>query len=116
LPVVRSAEAAEIAAERGQFVQAIERSAQSPTHSFTLPTMSNAPQTDLQLAREPVSAGPAELVTHVVAPSSGRSGVPAAAPCHSRLVSSRFPDSRHAWFAWNQVMHLLGSTPGMETA
>src|SRR5262245_25955737 len=79
--------------------------------------MSNAPHADLQLAREPVSTpGSVERVTHVVEPSSARSGVPAAAPCHSRLVTSRLPESRHAWFAWNHVTHLLGFTPGMDTA
>jgi len=102
----------------GQFVQLTELSAQSATHSFTLPIMSNAPHTDLQLDREPVFAGSAPGVTHVVEPSSAAPGsvVPAAAPCHSRLVSSRFPDSRHAWFAWNHVMHRDGCTPATETA
>src|SRR5262245_10604104 len=102
----------------GQLVQLTERSAQSATHSATFPIMSSAPHADRQLAREPVSAGSTEFVTHVIAPSSATpgSGVPAAAPCHSRFVRSRFPDSRHAWFAWNQVMHRLGRAPGMETA
>src|SRR5262245_12338061 len=90
----------------GQFVQATERSPQSATHSSTLPIMSNAPQRDLQLEREPVSTR-APVVAHVVAWSSAApgSGVPAAAPCHSSFVISRFPDRRHAWFAWNQLMH-----------
>src|SRR5215471_13339338 len=85
----------------GQFVQLTERSAQSPTHSSTLPIMSNAPHTDLQLDREPVLAMTLLMVAHVVEPSSATpgSGVPAAAPCHSRLVRSRFPESKHAWFA-----------------
>ncbi len=73
----------------GQFVQLTERSPQSETHSFTFPIMSNTPQADLQLSREPVSAGPAEFVTQVVEASSATpgSGVAAAALCHSRLVS-----------------------------
>ena len=44
------------------------------------------------------------------------SGVPDAAPCHSRLVMSRLPDSRHASSAWNQVMQAVGCTPATETA
>src|SRR5262249_32612490 len=66
----------------GQFVQLTAVSAQSATHSFTLPTMSNAPHTDWQLDREPVFAGSAPVVTHVVVRSSATpaSGVPAAAP------------------------------------
>jgi hypothetical protein len=31
-------------------------------------------------------------------------------------VSSRLPDSRHACSAWNQVVHVVGSTPGIDTA
>src|SRR5689334_4070810 len=54
----------------GQLVQLIARSLQSATHSSMLPLMSNAPHTDLQLDREPVSAGLIPVVTHVVAPSS----------------------------------------------
>src|SRR5262249_58946111 len=100
-----------------QFVQlpASAKSAQSATNSMAFPTMSNTPQLDLQLLRDPVLTGPGEFVAHVVAPSSAApgSGVPAAAPCHSTFVSSRFPQSRHAWFAWNHVMHRLGCTPGM---
>src|SRR5262249_30867661 len=98
--------------------QLVERSPQSATHSSTLPTMSKAPHTDAQLGREPVSAGSSPVVTQVVAPSSATpgSGVPAAAPCHSRLVSRRFPAGRHAGLAWNQVTHREGCTPAMETA
>src|SRR5262249_27540530 len=83
-----------------------------------LPIMSNAPHTDLQLDREPVLAMTLLMVAHVVEPSSATpgSGVPAAAPCHSRLVRSRFPESKHAWFAWNHVMHRDGCTPATETA
>src|SRR5262245_31357799 len=53
----------------GQLVQETARSAQSATHSFTFPTMSNTPQADVQLVREPVSAGPTS-VTQVLEPSS----------------------------------------------
>ena len=58
----RSAEAADVAAvkpERRRPVRAptLARSAQSPTHSSTFPTMSNTPQLDLQFAREPVFTG-----------------------------------------------------------
>src|SRR5207249_11802989 len=62
-----------------QCVQFIARSAQSATHSATFPTMSNTPQLDLHLLREPDVAGPAEFVTQVVVPSSAfpGSGVPA---------------------------------------
>ena len=79
--------------------------------------MSNTPQADLQLLREPVFTGPGESTAQsVVRLSVPGSGVPAAAPCHSRFVSSRLPESRHAWFAWNQLMHALGSTHGIDTA
>src|SRR5262249_21434687 len=96
----------------------LSRSAQSATHSCTFPTMSKTPQLDLQLDREPVFTAPlaTEMSQSVVPLSVPGSGVPAAAPCHSRFVSSRFPESRHAWFAWNQVMHALGCTPGIDTA
>src|SRR5262249_50521636 len=94
------------------------RSAQSATHSSTLPTMSNTPHADLQLDREPVGDGANVLPTlQSVEPLSvPGSGVLAAAPCHSRFVSSRFPEPRHAWFAWNHVMQALGCTPGIDTA
>jgi hypothetical protein len=58
----------------GQLVQLTELSPQSATHSSTLPIMSNAPHTDLQLDREPVSAGPTPVVTHVVEPTFTESG------------------------------------------
>src|SRR5262245_35773463 len=91
----------------------LARSAQSATHSSTFPTMSNTPQLDLQLLREPVFTAKSERTAQSVVPPSG---VLAAAPCHSWFVRSRFPESRHAWFAWNQVMQALGWTPGMDTA
>src|SRR5262249_28419271 len=100
-----------------QFVQlpASAKSAQSATNSMAFPTMSTTPQLDLQWLRDPVLTGPGEFVAHVVAPSSAApgSGVPAAAPCHSTFVSSRFPERRQAWFAANQLMHPLGGTPGI---
>ena len=101
-----------------QLAHAVECGTQSATHSHTFPTMSKAPQLDLQFDREPVLAGPAELVTHVVEPSSAlpESGVPAAAACHSWFVSSRFPERRQACSAWNQVAQAVGSTPATETA
>src|SRR5262249_8526232 len=73
-------------------------SAQSATHSATFPTMSKTPQFDLQLDREPVLTASSTLLTlqSVVPSSVPGSGVPAAAPCHSRFVSSRLPASRHA--------------------
>src|SRR5881397_1364941 len=40
-----------------QSVQFCAASAQSATHSSTFPTMSNTPQLDLQLLRDPVFAG-----------------------------------------------------------
>src|SRR5262245_7653842 len=81
-----------------QFAQLFARSLQSATHSSTFPTMSNAPQLDLQLERDPVSTGPIEFVAHVVVPSSALpgSGVPAAARCHSSFRTRRFPDAAHA--------------------
>src|SRR5262245_55075452 len=103
----------------GQVVQPSAKSPHSATHSDTFPTMSNAPQLDLQLDREPVfTASPTEKTLQSVVPLSASpgSGVPCAAACHSSFRASRLPESRHAWFAWNQVMHALGSTPGMETA
>src|SRR6058998_3373855 len=89
-----------------------------PITTTTLPTMSKTPQLDLQFDREPVfTASPtSEMLQSEVPLSVPGSGVPAAAPCHSRLVSSRFRESRHAWFAWNHEMQVLGRTPGMETA
>src|SRR2546429_2361730 len=101
-----------------QSVQFVARSLQSATHSSTFPTMSNTPQLDLHLAREPVSTGAGESVTHVVDLSSALpgSGVPAAARCHSSFRSSRFPDSAQACTAWNQLTHAVGDTPGIDTA
>src|SRR5438477_9534376 len=79
--------------------------------------MSNAPQLDLQFERDPVLTGPGEFTLQSDVPLSvPGSGVPAAASCHSRFVSSRFPESRHSCPAWNQLMQAVGSTPGMETA
>src|SRR5205823_15049203 len=93
------------------------RSAQSATHSSTFPTMSNTPQLDLQFVRLPVFDGPPEFVLQSLAPGVfPGSGVPAAASCHSKFVASRFPDTRHACAAWNQSMHALGGTPGIESA
>jgi len=83
-----------------QSVQFDAASLQSATHSSTFPTMSKTPHADLQFDRDPVLTGCGELTAQsVVRLSVPGSGVPAAAPCHSRFVSSRFPDSRHAWFA-----------------
>src|SRR5262249_46291518 len=86
-------------------------SAQSATHSLTFPTMSNPPQFETHPALAPVFAGPKALTTQ-----GAPSGVPEAASCHSRLVARCFPESAHAWAAWNQVMQVLGRTPAMETA
>src|SRR5207247_10209619 len=44
-----------------QSVQAFSRSAQSATHSFTLPTMSNTPQLDSKFFRPPAFPGPPQL-------------------------------------------------------
>src|SRR5262245_10463749 len=81
-----------------QFVQLSARSLHSATHSDTFPTMSNVPQLDLQLDRDPVFTGPAEFVVHVVVPSSAfpGSGVPAAARCHSSFRTRCLPDAAHA--------------------
>src|SRR5262245_29299655 len=97
---------------------AVDRGTQSATHSQTFPTMSEAPQFEVQLERLPVLAGPGEFVTQVVEPSSALpgSGVPAAAPCHSALVSRRLSERRQACCDWNQVMQALGRTPATETA
>src|SRR5262249_8035853 len=100
---------------------ALPNSVQSATHSLTLPIMSWTPQADLQLAREPVSSGPAagaEPVTQVGAWSSAApgSGVPAAASCHSRFVISRLLASRQACPAWNHVVHVEGGTPAIDAA
>src|SRR5262245_36434949 len=101
-----------------QSVQLFARSLQSATHSDTFPTMSKVPQLDLQFDRDPVFAGLAEFVAHVVVPSSAspRSGVPAAARCHSSFRTRRLPAAAHACAAWNQEIHALGCTPGTETA
>src|SRR3989442_11823422 len=102
----------------GIFGESSPPKSESATHSSTFPTMSNTPQSDLQLDREPeLTASPTtEMLQSVVPLSVPGSGVPAAASCHSRPVSNRFPDRRHACAAWNQVMHALGWTPGMDTA
>jgi hypothetical protein len=81
-------------------------SVQSATHSSTFPTMSNTPHADLQFDRDPVLTGLPVLpvvptLQSVVPLSVPGSGVPCAAACHSSLRASRFPESRHAWFAWN---------------
>src|SRR5262245_43077894 len=74
-----------------------ETSPQSATISSTFPTLSKTPHADLQFDRDPVLTGCGELPAQSVVPLSvPGSGVPAAAPCHSRFVSSRFPDRRHA--------------------
>src|SRR5436309_7814998 len=101
-----------------QSVQLTAPSAQSATHSSTLPTMSKTPQLDLQFDREPVfTASPtSEMLQSEVPSSVPGSGVPAAAPCHSRLVSSRLADSRQAWTACGQLMQVLGGTPATEPA
>src|SRR5438876_11930521 len=78
-----------------QSVQLIARSAQSATRSSTFPTMSNAPQLDLQFARLPVFAGAVEFVLQSLVPGVlPGSGVPAAAPCHSSFHASPFPESK----------------------
>src|SRR5262245_61619961 len=85
-----------------QSAQLFARSLQSATHSSTFPTMSNAPQLDLQLDRDPVFTGlMVELVAHVVVPSSATpgSGVPAAARCHSSFRTRCLPDTAHACWA-----------------
>ena len=74
-------------------------SAQSATHSNTLPTMSNTPHADLQLdarARVHGVAGAKEVAVRRPVVRSPGSGVPAAAACHSRFVRRRLPESRHA--------------------
>ena len=55
--------------------------------------MSNTPQLDLQVAREPVFTTPEEMAQSVVPLSVPGSGVPAAAPCHSTFVSRCLPES-----------------------
>src|SRR5262245_61366162 len=64
---------------------AVERGTQSATHSYRLPTMSNAPRADTQAVRDPVATVSRALaVLHAVVPSSSPgSGVPATAACHS---------------------------------
>ena len=96
----------------------LAKSVQSATHSAVLPTMSKTPQLDLQFDRDPVfTRSPAALMLQSVLPLSvPGSGVPAAASCHSWLVSSRLPDSAHACAAWNQVTHTVGCTPATDTA
>lgn len=73
------------------------RSPQSPTHSQTFPTMSNAPHFETHADREPVFEGfpVAEMLQSVDPSSTPESGVPAAARCHSWFVMSRFPESAH---------------------
>src|SRR5262245_5624658 len=94
-----------------QNVHPSANSPQSSTHSYTFPTMSNTPHADLQFDRDPVLTGPAEFTAQSVVPLSvPGSGVLAAARCHSPFLTSRFPDSAHASFAWNHVMHALGNT------
>jgi hypothetical protein len=79
--------------------------------------MSNTPHADLQLDREQVLDGaPVATLQSDVPLSVPGSGVPAAARCHSSLRASRFPESAHAWFAWNQVIQAFGCTPGIDTA
>src|SRR5262249_57628480 len=88
-----------------QSVHCAARSAQSPPHSNMLPIMSNTPQLDLQLVRLPVLDSPPELVLQSFAPGVfPGSGVPAAASCHSRFVSSRFPERRHPCPSWHPLM------------
>jgi hypothetical protein len=83
-------------AEFVQSVQLLPWSAQSATHSSTLPTMSNTPHADLQFARDPVSEGVpvCPKLQSVVPLSVPRSGVLAAAPCHSRFVRRRLPEKQ----------------------
>src|SRR3990170_3845589 len=101
-------------------------SPQSPTNSQTLPTMSWTPQLLMQESAPPgvapafpVARGPAADVLHLVfARPSFASGstVPAAARCHSWLVSRRLPERAQACSAWNQVRQALGGTPATEAA
>ena len=67
--------------------------------------MSRTPAADTQAAALPVSFGPEVSVLQVATPSPAvpGSGVPAAAACHSALVSRRLPALRQACCAWNQV-------------
>jgi predicted RecA/RadA family phage recombinase len=83
-----------MSAEVVQSVQPAAWSTQSATHSWTFPTMSNTPQADLQLLREPVFTIPGELTAQsVVRLSVPGSGVPATASCHSWFVGRRLPDN-----------------------
>src|SRR6185369_6019432 len=101
-----------------QKVQLVAGLIQGATHSHTLPTMSCTPHDETQPGRSPARAAKGELVARVAVKSSPEfgSGVPAAAPCHSSLVRSRLSERRHACSAWNQLRHVLGRTPGTETA
>src|SRR5262245_64842954 len=85
-----------------------DRGSQSATHSCRLPTMSNAPCADTQLAREPVGVGSWpdwNVVLQSVVPSSDPgSGVPTTAACHSALVGSRLRALLHAVLAGNHVL------------
>src|SRR5262249_16210565 len=73
--------------------QALGADTQSATHSPTFPTMSKIPQRDWQLVRDPVvTTAPAVMMLQSVLPLSvSAAGVPAAAICHSALVSNRLP-------------------------
>jgi hypothetical protein len=101
----------------GQLVQCCAKSPHSATRSHSFPTMSNAPQLDLQFARLPVFFGAPEFVLQSLAPAVLPGlGVPAAASCHSSFRARRFPESRHAWLARKKVTQPLGSTPEIDTA
>lgn len=67
---------------------------QSAIHSFTFPTMSNAPQAETQPGAAPVFSGLPLLTLH-----GPPSGVLAAAACQSWLANNHLPDSRHACWA-----------------
>jgi DNA-binding winged helix-turn-helix (wHTH) protein len=85
-----------------QSVQLFARSAQSSTHSFTFPTMSNTPQLDLQVAREPVftASKTFPVLQSDVPLSVPGSGVPAAARCHSPFLPDSTGRCSHA--RWNR--------------
>src|SRR6266581_6309628 len=101
----------------GQLVQCCAKSPHSATRSHSFPTMSNAPQLDLQFARLPVFVCAWDFVLQSLAPGVlPGSGVPAAASCHSSFRARRFPESRHAWLARKKVTQPLGSTPEIDTA
>src|SRR5262245_56678320 len=80
--------------------------------------MSAAPQLEVHDARVPVATGFMELVAQLRKPSSTapRSGVPAAARCHSSFVRRRLPDAAHACTAWNHDVQALGFVPVTDTA